>query len=251
GPIALCEVQGYAYEAAMHGADLLDAFDPASGAGDGGDNGAFAHRLRGWAADLAVRFREQFWVQDADGPFPALALDGKKRPVDALTSNIGHLLGTGLLDERETALVLDRLTSPALNSGFGLRTMSARDGGYSPLSYHCGSVWPHDTAIVIRAMSMAGHGARAVSLIDGLLAAAERFSWRLPELYGGDARADVPRPVPYPAACRPQAWAAASIGAMTQALLGLEMDVPGGRVACRPVEPSPFGALRVDGLVHG
>jgi glycogen debranching enzyme len=253
GPIALCEVQGYAYEAAVHGADLLDAFGPSSGGADGGDrdgnDGKFAERLRGWAAELAARFRERFWTEDADGPFPALALDGAKRPVDALTSNIGHLLGTGLLNAAETALVLDRLTGPALDSGFGLRTMSARNRGYSPLSYHCGSVWPHDTAIVIRAMAVAGHGGRSLGLVDGLLAAAERFDWRLPELYGGDARADSPRPIPYPAACRPQAWAAASIGAITQALLGLEMDVPGGRVECRPVAPSPFGTLRVNGLV--
>jgi glycogen debranching enzyme len=251
GPIALCEVQGYAYEAAVHGADLLDAF--ASGTGhnsSGRKDGEIARLLRTWAAQLAARFREQFWAEDADGPFPALALDGKKRPVDALTSNIGHLLGTGLLDQAETALVLDRLTGSDLDSGFGLRTMSARAGGYSPLSYHCGSVWPHDTAIVIRAMAMAGHGGRALSLVEGLLAAAEHFGWRLPELYGGDARAENPRPVPYPAACRPQAWAAASIGAITQALLGLEMDVPGGRVESRPIAPSPFGALRVSGTIR-
>lgn len=257
GPIALCEVQGYAYEAAVHGADLLDAFSDADGDSGSGDDSSnedssdrkFAGRLRGWAVDLAAGFRERFWAEDADGPFPALALDGKKRPVDALTSNVGHLLGTGLLNAAETALVLDRLTSPALDSGFGLRTMSARNRGYSPLSYHCGSVWPHDTAIVIRAMAVAGHGGRSLSLVDGLLAAAERFGWRLPELYGGDARAETSRPIPYPAACRPQAWAAASVGAITQALLGLEMDVPGGRVECRPIAPSPFGTLHVDGLV--
>jgi hypothetical protein len=240
GPVALCEVQGYAYEAAVHGADLLDAF---------GLDGAAP--LRAWAADLAARFRERFWVSDADGPFPALALDGKKQPVDSLTSNIGHLLGTGLLDKAETALVLDRLTGPALDSGFGLRTMSAADSGFSPLSYHCGSVWPHDTAIVIRAMAAAGHGGRALGLIEGLLAAAFRFSWRLPELYSGDARTAAPWPVPYPAACRPQAWAAAAIGAIAQALLGLEVDAPAGRVNLNPVPGSPFGALRVDGLVAG
>ncbi len=240
GPVALCEVQGYAYEAAVHGADLLDAF------GLGG-----SARLRAWAADLAVRFRENFWVSDAAGPFPALALDGAKKPVDSLTSNIGHLLGTGLLNEAESALVLGRLTGPALDSGFGLRTMSAANGGFSPLSYHCGSVWPHDTAIVIRAMAIAGHGERALGLIEGLLAAGSRFSWRLPELYSGDARAATPWPVPYPAACRPQAWAAAAIGAIVQALLGLEVNVPAGRVKVDPVGHSPFGALHVDGLVAG
>ena len=240
GPVALCEVQGYAYEAAVHGADLLDAF------GLGG-----AARLRAWAADLAVRFRETFWACDAEGPFPVLALDGAKKPVDSLTSNIGHLLGTGLLNAAETALVLDRLTGPALGGGFGLRTMSAANGGFSPLSYHCGSVWPHDTAIVIRAMATAGHGERALGLIEGLLAAGSHFSWRLPELYSGDARTSSPWPVPYPAACRPQAWAAAAIGPIVQALLGLEVNVPAGRVKVSPLEDTAFGALHVDGLVAG
>ncbi|HZP51020.1 glycogen debranching N-terminal domain-containing protein [Actinocrinis sp.] len=240
GPVALCEVQGYAYEAAVHGADLLDAFGPGGAA-----------RLRAWAADLAVRFRESFWASDAAGPFPVLALDGEKKPVDSLTSNIGHLLGTGLLNAAESALVLDRLTGPGLDGGFGLRTMSAANGGYSPLSYHCGSVWPHDTAIVIRAMASAGHGARALGLIEGLLAAGSRFSWRLPELYSGDARTSSPWPVPYPAACRPQAWAAAAIGPIVQALLGLEVNVPAGRVKVDPLDDTPFGALHVDGLVAG
>lgn len=240
GPVALCEVQGYAYEAAVHGADLLDAF--------GLDGGA---RFRAWAADLAARFRTAFWVRDAAGPFPALALDAGKRPVDSLTSNIGHLLGTGLLDDAETALVLDRLSGLRLDSGFGLRTMSTADGGFSPLSYHRGSVWPHDTAIVIRAMAAAGHGRRALGLIEGLLAAGSHFSWRLPELYGDDPHTASPWPVPYPAACRPQAWAAAAIGAIVQALLGLDVDVPAGRLELDPIEHSPFGTLRVEGLVAG
>ncbi len=223
GPVALCEVQGYAYEAAVHGADLLDAF--------GLDGGA---RFRAWAHALATRFRERFWVRDAAGPFPALALDAAKQPIDSLTSNIGHLLGTGLLTEAESALVLDRLTGPQLDSGFGLRTMSTANPAFSPLSYHCGSVWPHDTAIVIRAMAAAGHRRRALGLIEGLLAAGSQFSWRLPELYSGDPRTACPWPAPYPAACRPQAWAAAAIGAIVQALLGLE--------------DTPFGPLRVRGL---
>jgi glycogen debranching enzyme len=240
GPVALCEVQGYAYEAAVHGADLLDAFDMPG-----------APELRKWAVDLATRFRACFWVADAEGPYPALALDGEKRAVDSLTSNIGHLVGTGLLNEAETALVIDRLTAPDLDGGFGLRTMSSHNGGFSPLSYHCGSVWPHDTAIVIRALSVAGHADRAFGLIEGLLATGVHFSGRLPELYSGDARATAPWPIPYPAACRPQAWAAAAIGAITQALLGLEIDVPRGAVRMHPGLHSPFGALSVNGLAAG
>jgi glycogen debranching enzyme len=233
---------------------LLDAF---------GQKGA-AGKLRSWAAQLAEHFHQRFWVEDADGPYPALALDGDKRPVDSLTSNIGHLLGTGLLDEKQSALIVDRLTAPGLDGGFGLRTMDRREGGYSLLSHHCGSVWPHDTAIAIWSMARAGYGHRAVGLVDGLLAAADRFDYRLPELYSGDGRDGGPNPgmVPYPAACRPQAWAAAAVGAIVQCLLGLHMDVPGGEVVVAPIGGGAsdgdgagggnrFGALRVNGLAAG
>jgi len=240
GPVALCEAQGYAYEAAVAGAALLEAL---------GEDGAA--KLRTWAAKLAERFRERFWVEDEDGPYPALALDGDKRPVDALTSNIGHLLGTGLLDEEQSALVVDRLTAPGLSSGFGLRTMDSREGGYSPLSYHCGSVWPHDTAIAIWSMTRAGFAHRATGLVDGLLAAAARFDARLPELYSGDGPEQGPGAAPYPAACRPQAWAAASIGAIVQCLLGLRADLPSDDVLVAPVDDRRFGALRISGLAAG
>jgi hypothetical protein len=241
-PVALCEVQGYAYEAAMHGAALLDAF----GWPDAG-------RWRTWASELAQQFRERFWVSGSReiGPYPAMALDADKRPVDSLTSNIGHLLGTGLLNSGESERVVRLMTRPELASGFGLRTMSDHDAAYSPVSYHCGSVWPHDTAIVIRGLAAAGRGHRAAELIDGLLAAAMHFEFRLPELYGGEPRADVPRPVPYPAACKPQAWSAAAAPAILQALLGLEADVPAGRLRIRPVRPSLVGRLLVEGLVVG
>jgi glycogen debranching enzyme len=132
--------------------------------------------------------------------------------------------------------------------------MSAGNGGYSPLSYHCGSVWSHDTAIVIRGLARGGHAGEAAVLADGLLDAAASFGWRLPELFAGDPRSRVPWPSPYPAACRPQAWAAASAGALVQALLGLDIDVPGGRVRIEPPASGPTGAgrrLHMDGLVAG
>lgn len=238
-PVALCEVQAYAYEAALHGADLLEAFG-LPGAGG----------WRAWAAALAQRFRERFWVHDGQGAYPALALDAAKRPVDSLTTNIGYLLGTGMLTDAETARVVERVTSPALDSGFGLRTMSADAGGYSPLSYHCGSVWPHDNAIVIRALAAAGHADRALGAIEGLLSAGVHFGGRLAELYAGDDRSTTPWPVPYPAACRPLAPTAGASAAILQALLGIQADVPGGRLRIRPVR-SPYGPLRVDGLAVG
>ena len=198
GPIALCEVQAYAYQAAMRGADLLDRF---------GDDGSL---WRAWAARLAVAFRERFWIPDAAGAYPAIALDAHKRPVDTVTSNIGHLLGTGLLHSEEAALVARRLVSPELASGFGLRTLSTDSSGYWPLSYHGGSVWTHDTAIAIAGLAAEGFATEAAELSEGLLRAAVAFAFRMPELHSGDALADTPTPAPYPAACRPQAWSAAA-----------------------------------------
>ncbi|MEU4538696.1 glycogen debranching N-terminal domain-containing protein [Streptosporangium sp. NPDC023825] len=236
-PIALVEVQGYAHQAARQGADLLEAF---------GRPGAA--RWREHAAALAERFRARFWVDGPRGRFPALALDRDKRPVDALTSNIGHLLGTGLLTGPEEAQIADLLVSPEMAGGFGLRTMSADAGGFSPLSYHCGSIWAHDTAIVVAGLARAGFAAHAATLAEGLLAAGETFGYRLPELFGGDDRSALGRPVPYPAACRPQAWSAAAAVTVVHAALGLYPDVPGGRLLLRPLAGAPLGAVSARGL---
>jgi hypothetical protein len=199
GPIALCEVQGYAYEAAIAGAGLLDAFGH-----EGGE------RLRAWAAELKARFAERFWVTTSEGRYPAIALDRDGRPVDTLTSNIGHLLGTGILAPAEEAGVADLLVGATMSSGFGIRTMSTDAAGYWPLSYHGGSVWAHDTAIIARGMHRAGLRDQALAVVEQLLAAAEAFAFRVPELHSGDERVAAPLPAPYPAACRPQAWSAAA-----------------------------------------
>ena len=238
GPVALAEVQGYAYQAALEGATLLDAF---------GRPGA--EHWRGFAADLRERFRDRFWCQDDLGPYPALALDGEKRRVDAPASNMGHLLGTGILDPGEAAAVADRLIHPSMASGFGLRTMSTTAGGYSPLSYHCGSVWPHDTAIAVHGLLRAGFPEHAAELAGQLLAAAHAFDGRMPELFGGFGRSEEATPLPYPASCRPQAWSAAAAVVLLQTALGWEIDVPGGWFRLRPSEA--FGALRVTGLRVG
>ncbi|WP_404433790.1 amylo-alpha-1,6-glucosidase [Microbacterium lacus] len=199
GPIALCEVQGYAYEAARAGADVLDAFGE-----PGGED------LREWAATLKAAFARAYWVTTPEGRYPAVALDAHKHPVDTLTSNIGHLLGTGILDPEEEAEVAHLLTGPTMSSGFGIRTMSTEAAGYWPLSYHGGSVWTHDSAIIARGMALAGLEDAADHVVQGLLAAAEGFGFRVPELHSGDPASETFRPTPYPAACRPQAWSAAS-----------------------------------------
>lgn len=215
GPIALAEVQGYAHEAAVRGAALLESF------------GEDAAEWRAWAARLAARFRESFWVSDAEGRYPAIALDADKRPVDSLTSNIGHLLGTGLLDAEESRLVATRLVSTRLDAGYGIRTLETGSGGYWPLSYHGGSIWAHDTAIAIRGLHRDGFVDEARALSEGLLRAAVAFDYRMPELHGGDAASEVPRPVPYPAACRPQAWSAAASIVVLEALAP-ELSSPAG-----------------------
>lgn len=237
GTIALCEVQGYAHEAALGGAALLEAFGrPAAG------------RWREWAARLRGRFRERFWVADAIGRYPAIALDGAKRPVDSLTSNIGHLLGTGLLAPEEEQLVADRLVSERMLSGFGVHTLAAGSGGFWPLRYHGGTVWPHDTAIIATGLARAGFPRHAQQLAEQLLAAAPAFGFRLPELYSGDRSEQTDRPAPYPAACRPQAWTAAAAVALLNVSLGLAPDVPAGLVRVAPqTAPITVSGLRLAG----
>jgi hypothetical protein len=207
GPIALCEVQAYAHEAALAAAALLRAFD----------DGVTADRWRDWAFRLQRRFRTAFWAEDADGGHPAIALDAHGDAVDSLTSNVGHLLGTGILDARDERRIAALLVDPRLDSGLGLRTLSTDAAGYWPLSYHCGSVWAHDTAIAVHGLLRAGFPDEAGRLAAGLLRAARAFDDRMPELHGGDP-ASAGAPIPYPAACRPQAWSAAAAVVVRDAL---------------------------------
>ncbi len=211
GPIALCEVQGYAVRAARQAADLLDALGRA-GAPD----------LRSWSDALAKRFRAAFWVTDGGtgARYPAIALDADGRAVDGVASNMGHLLGTGILDANEQRAVVDRLMDPAMFSGFGIRTLSTTNGGYWPMRYHAGAVWPHDTAIIVNGMLADGFAAEARTVAEGLLAAAASFEWRLPELFAGVARDESARAIPYPAACRPQGWSAAAAVVVARAIGG-------------------------------
>ncbi len=235
-PVALAEVQGYAYAAARAGADLLEAF------GHGGTD-----RWRAWAQHLRVEFHRRFWVEDARGPFPAIALDGDKRPVVSMTSNVGHLLGTGLLSVEEVDVVARRLAAPDMLSGFGVRTMSDRAAGYSPTGYHVGSVWPHDTAICLAGLAAEGR-AEVAPVAEALLSTLDAFGGRPPELFAGDPRSTHPSPVPYPAACRPQAWSAAAAVSLLGSVTGLSADVPSGSVTSTPVQPWGYGETRVTGL---
>ncbi|GAA1800389.1 amylo-alpha-1,6-glucosidase [Planosporangium flavigriseum] len=239
-PLALAEVQGYAYRAAVDGAALLDAYGHPD-----------ADKWRQWAADLAARFRDRYWLPDRDGMYPAIALDGRKRAVDGPASNMGHLVGTGILSADEEAIVARRLGSPSLSSGYGVRTLADSAAGFNPLSYHAGSVWPHDTAIAAMGLGRAGLGRQAADLLTGLIVAAPSFDYRLPELYGGERATPPLPPVPYPASCRPQAWAAAVGPSLARVLLGIDADIPAGRITLSPVTPSPVGAFEVHGVRIG
>ena len=207
-PLALCEVQGYAYEAAISGATVLEAF---------GEDGSTSRK---WAAELRERFRSSFWISDEHGRYPAIALDGGKRPVTGPASNMAHLLGTGLLDGREAALVARQLGGSALNSGYGLRTLSSQTSGFNPFSYHCGSVWPHDTAIAVLGLAAEGFHDQARALAEGLVRAGVGFEYRMPELFGGTDRSAGDPVAACPSSCRPQAWSAAGAAAVVGHLQG-------------------------------
>jgi glycogen debranching enzyme len=164
---------------------------------------------------------------------------------------MGHCLWTGIVDPEHAAAVARWLTDPHMASGWGLRTLSTSMARYDPLSYHNGSVWPHDTAIAVAGLRRAGFPAEALWLAEQLLAAAVALGGRLPELFSGLTPADLPGPVPYPTSCSPQAWASAAPLLVVRALLGFEPDVPSGRLAIDPLLPAGASRLRLDGIVLG
>jgi glycogen debranching enzyme len=236
GPIGLVEVQAYAYAAWRAGAALAAA----TGAT------AEADRRRGRADELRRRFNEDFWMPERGAL--AVALDGAKRQVDAITSNMGHCLWTGVVDEALVPDIACWLAGPELASGWGVRTLAPSMTRYDPLSYHNGSVWPHDTAIAVAGLRRAGRPEEANRLVVDLLRAAVAVGGRLPELYAGLGPEDLSVPVPYPTSCSPQAWAAAAPLLVLRALLGLEPDVPEGVVRVDPVLPPGSSHLRLRGV---
>ena len=238
-PIALCEVQGYAYQAFRARAELARWLDDAAG----------ARRWSQRASALKKAFNEQFWLPEL-GWF-ALALDRDKNPVDACASNMGHCLWSGIVAADKAPLVAERLASPAMFTGWGVRTLSNAMGAYDPVSYHNGSVWPHDNAFIVAGLMRYGFVAQAQRIAEALLEAAEHFGGRLPELFCGFDRGEFPEPVPYPTSCSPQAWASATPIQLVRTLLRFHPEISQQRLWVDPVLPPAFAPFSVQGVAVG
>lgn len=240
-PIALCEVQGYAYDARLRTADLLDSLG----------NRVEATKQRQVATELRHRFNVDFWMPEHE--FYAVALDRDKKKVDSIASNPGHLLWSGIIDKDRAALLARRLLSGDMFSGWGVRTMSTAEASYNPISYQNGSVWPHDNSIIAAGLARYGFYDEAITIILATLAATSRFpGYQPPELFCGYSRTYYDFPVAYPTACSPQAWASGAILLMLTSLLRLSLDVPAKKIRISPLPPLPgIGFLRLTGLPVG
>jgi glycogen debranching enzyme len=231
-PRATCEIQGYVYDAKLRCARLARSF--------WGD-AALADRLEREAAALKERFNRDFWVEERQ--CFALAIDGDGRQVDSLTSNIGHLLWSGIAQPEKAAACVDHLMGDQMFSGWGVRTMAAGEGGYNPIGYHVGTVWPFDNSLIAWGLARSGYRVEAARTAIGMLEAATYFQERLPEAIAGYDRKLTRFPVEYPTACSPQAWSAGAPLLLLQAMLGLEPV--GKRLLVDPALPNQIGWLEL------
>ncbi|MGK5743073.1 amylo-alpha-1,6-glucosidase [Micromonospora sp. URMC 103] len=231
-PRATCELQGYAYDAKIRGARMARTFwnDP-----------AYADRLEREAAELKQRFNRDFWIPDKE--YYALALDADGRQVDALASNIGHLLWSGIVDETRAGRVVDHLLGPRLFSGWGVRTLADDQGRYNPIGYHVGTVWPFDNSIIAWGLWRYGYREEAGRICDSMLAASHFFNGRLPEAFAGYNRDLTEYPVQYPTACSPQAWSTGTPLLLLRVMLGLEPQ--GDHLIIDPAVPEGMGRVEL------
>ncbi|MEU7774409.1 glycogen debranching N-terminal domain-containing protein [Micromonospora taraxaci] len=229
-PRATCETQGYAYDAKIRGARLARTVwgDP-----------AFAERLEQEAAALYDRFNRDFWLEDRG--FYALALDHDGTPVDSLSSNIGHLLWSGIVPPERAPRVVEHLMGPALFSGWGVRTFAEGQRRYNPLGYHNGTVWPFDNSFIAWGLRRYGFTNEAGRIAESILSAATYFQGRLPEAFGGFDRATTRYPVRYPTAGSPQAWSSGACMLLIRTMLGLNPHED--HLAVDPALPSAFGRI--------
>lgn len=236
-PRATCEIQGYVYDAKVRCARLAREI---------WKDDALAVKLETQAAELKRRFNQDYWIPDRE--FFAVALDGHKKKVDSLCSNIGHLLWSGIVEDEKANALKDHLMSPKMFSGWGIRTMAEGEAGFNPIEYHNGTVWPHDSSIIAAGLARYGFRREAATILEGLFGASIVFRHRLPEVFAGYERAKTRFPVQYTTACIPQAWAAGAPMLGIRTLLGLE---PKGEVltsAPDAVVPSWMGTLTVEGI---
>ncbi|MFJ6694508.1 glycogen debranching N-terminal domain-containing protein [Streptomyces sp. NPDC091272] len=247
GGLRRAETQAHAHRAALLGADLLES------CGRPGAEG-----WRQWAADLRRAFREEFWLDDRAGGRPSAARTGDGRHVPHLDGTSVHLLDTGLLgagqlapgllDKVQTEQLVRLLGGPAMDSGWGLRGLGAREVAHNPFGHRSGAVRVHETAVAVSGLAAAGYEKEAGSLLRGLLDAAAAFDYRLPEMFAGEQRTADSTPLPHPAACRPAAVSAAAGIHLLCTLVGIRPDAPAGTVRLVPVSSAPLGALRLSGL---
>jgi glycogen debranching enzyme len=231
-PRATCELQGYAYDAKIRGARLAREFwnDP-----------AYADRLEREAADLKERFNRDFWVED--GEFYALGLDPEGKPVDSLSSNIGHLLWSGIVEPARAKKIAEHLVGPRLFSGWGVRTLATGEGRYNPVGYHVGTVWPFDNSLIAWGLRRYGFTQEAGMIAEAIIDASQYFRGRLPEAFAGYDRAQTRYPVQYPTACSPQAWSTGTPLLLLRTMLGL--DPHGDHLVVEPALPKGIGRIEL------
>ena len=231
-PRTTCELQGYAYDAKVRAARLARLV---------WKDDELAVRLEKEAADLKRRFNRDFWV--ADGEYFAVAVEPDLRRVDSLTSNIGHLLWSGIVDKSKAKAVVRHLMSDALFSGWGVRTLAVGESRYNPIGYHVGSVWPFDNSFIAAGLRRYGFKQEAARIASGILAAAEYFDGRLPEAFGGYPRETTKYPVEYPTACSPQAWSTGAPLSLLASMLGLQPI--GDHLVVDPALPTTIGRVEL------
>ena len=240
GPKALCELQGYVYDAWLRMARVYAALG----------NDARASALRAKAARLFEQFNVAFW-DEASGTY-AYALDGEKKPVLSVVSNPGHCLWSGIIPPDRARRVMERLTAPDMWSGWGIRTLSAEHKSFNPYAYQLGAVWPHDNSIIAMGFKRYGFADEAASVARDISRAASYFrNSQLPELYAGIQRDGTNFPVQYLGANVPQAWAAGSAFLLLQAMLGLVPDAPKGKLFIDPVLPAWLPDVTLTDLTVG
>ena len=237
-PIAPVEVQGYVYDAKLRVAELARRV--------WGDEKT-ATGLEREAAELRARFNEVFWLEERG--WYALGLDRDKRPMDALASNMGHLLWSGIVPPERVPQIAERLVAGSLWSGWGVRTLAADEGAFDPVEYHNGTIWPHDNSLIALGLAQCGRRAEASQIVRALLDAAPFFEYRLPEHFAGFDRSDPEGPGVVPSSARPQAWAAGTPLLLLRAELGREPDPDARALRVTDAElPSWLEGLRLEGV---